>query len=528
MRTTAQMPINILKSLQKSEPNDDSPAKVTAQLDVILNCIYDHAILFLDLEGNITSWNVGAEKVKGFTEAEIIGRNFSCFYSDEDIASGQPQKALAVARDSGRYEVQGWRLRKNGERFWADILIHPVHDRLGGITGFVKMTRDITLQHHLDILKEDYAQSQKQEMIGQLTGGVAHDFNNLLTVIEAGHQLVAKYSDDRRISRVLEVNKVALDKSRRLIAQLLAFSRKQVLKPAATNINDTISLFDMLIEKAVDGNRNVQWNLAPELPQAYIDAAQLQSALLNLIVNARDAMPGGGTLKIFTETKILNSSNFKTPSNVPAGRYVVVGVTDTGTGMSAELCDRAIEPFFTTKDVGQGSGLGLSQCYGFARQSGGTLVIDSAHGRGTTVRIFLPALDTREKPVASCNHRTILLVDDEFAIRSLVSEMLRGLGHTVLEAEDARDAMQQLQTNASIDYLFTDIIMPNGINGLELLAEARSIRPGLPALLASGYPRDVLRNIAQLQDDVMFMQKPYTIEKLQAHIQAAADRQGAV
>jgi CheY-like chemotaxis protein len=199
----------------------------------------------------------------------------------------------------------------------------------------------------------------------------------------------------------------------------------------------------------------------------------------------------------------------------------VLGVSDTGTGMSDEVCEHAIEPFFTTKDVGQGTGLGLSQCYGFARQSGGTLVIDSVEGRGTTVRILLPALATGETPVEIGNHRTVLLVDDEFAIRSLVGEMLRGLGHTVLEAEDARDALQQLQTNASIDYLFTDIIMPNGINGLELLAEARSIRPGLPALLASGYPRDVLRNIAQLQDDVLFLQKPYTIAKLQAHIKSA-------
>lgn len=513
--------MNILKSLQKPEPADDCPASAISQRDVVLNCIHDHAILFLDLAGNITSWNIGAEKVKGFIEAEIIGRNFSCFYTAEDVAGQLPQKALATARDAGRFEAQGWRLRKNGDRFWADVLIHPIRDGLGKITGFVKITRDITLQHQLDMVKEDYIQSQKQEMIGQLTGGVAHDFNNLLTVIEAGHQLVAKYSSDARISRVLEVNKIALEKSRKLIAQLLAFSRKQVLKPVATNINDTVSLFDVLIEKAVGSGRSVQWNLVPDLPQANIDSAQLQSALLNLIVNARDAMPHRGTIKIFTETTVLKAEDFNVPFNVPAGQYVVLGVSDTGTGMSDEVREHAIEPFFTTKDVGHGTGLGLSQCYGFARQSGGTLVIDSIEGGGTTVRIFLPALATTEKPAEMGNHRTVLLVDDEFAIRSLVGEMLRGLGHTVLEAEDALDALQQLQTNASIDYLFTDIIMPNGINGLELLEEARSIRPGLPALLASGYPRDVLRNIAQLQDDVMFLQKPYTIAKLQAHIKAA-------
>lgn len=520
MKTTTHMPMNILKSLQKPETADDASC-ANAQLDIILNGIYDHAIFFLDLAGNITSWNIGAEKVKGYTEAEIIGRNFSCFYTAEDVADQLPQKSLYTARDTGRFEAEGWRVRKNGDHFWADILLYPVRDGLGKINGFVKITRDITPQHQLDMAKEEYVQLQKQEIIGQLTGGVAHDFNNLLTVIEAGHQLIAKYSGDTRISRVLEVNKVALDKSRKLIAQLLAFSRKQVLKPVPTNINDTISLFDLLIEEAVGSGCGVRWNLAPELPQADIDSAQLQSALLNLIVNARDAMPRSGTIRIFTETTVLKTDNFNVPFNVPAGQYVVLGVSDTGSGMSAEVREHAIEPFFTTKDVGQGTGLGLSQCYGFARQSGGTLVIDSVEGRGTTVRIFLPALANGEKPLEIGNQRTVLLVDDEFAIRSLVGEMLRGLGHTVLEAEDARDALQQLQSNASIDYLFTDIIMPNGINGLELLEEARSIRPGLPALLASGYPRDVLRNIAQLQDDVMFLQKPYTIDKLQAHIRAA-------
>ncbi len=369
---------------------------------------------------------------------------------------------------------------------------------------------------------QDHAE---HEMIGQLAGGVAHDFNNLLTVIEAGHQLVSKYCDDSRVARVLEVNKVAIDKSRRLISQLLAFSQKQVLKPVTTNINDSISVFDALIEKAV-GDRIVQWTLAPDLPCACIDAAQLQSALLNLVVNARDAIKLRGTINIFTETKYLAARNFPAPYDVKEGLYVVLGVSDTGIGMEASVAARAIEPFFTTKDVGRGTGLGLSQCYGFARQSGGTLVIDSAQGEGTTVRILLPALPSPALPSVmkmerASNLRTILLVDDDFAIRALVGEMLRSLGHTVFEAEDASDALTQLNANLSIDYLFTDIIMPNGINGLELVEDARSIRPGLPALLASGYPRDVLRGIAELQGDVMFLQKPYTLDRLAAKINAA-------
>jgi PAS domain S-box-containing protein len=506
--------------LERAVSRDNLPAAASS-LEIALNSIQDHAILRLDIEGHILAWNTGAEKLKGYDEAEMLGRHFSLFYPAEDVATEMPQRCLAEARAEGKFTGQGWRVRKNGERFRADIVIHPVHTEAGELTGFVEVVRDVTLQHQLEALREEYHQAHKQEMIGQLTGGVAHDFNNLLTVIEAGHQLVGKYTADSRIARVLEVNKVAIDKSRKLISQLLAFSRKQILKPVATDINATVSVFDVLIEKAVGGNRSVQWHLAPDLPRTYIDSAQLQSALLNLVVNARDAMPLRGTIKIFTEAKYLTAQNFPAPYDVPEGLYVVLGVSDTGIGMEAPVAARAIEPFFTTKDVGQGTGLGLSQCFGFARQSGGTLVIDSVQGAGTTVRIFLPALTSDEKSERVSKLRTILLVDDDYAIRSLVGEMLRGLGHTVFEAEDARDALNQLNDNLSIDYLFTDIIMPNGINGLELVEEARSIRPGLPALLASGYPRDVLRGIAELKDDVLFLQKPYTLDKLAAQIKAA-------
>jgi len=495
------------------------PADAASAMEITLNCIQDYAILRLDLEGHVQSWNAGAEKLTGYTEDEILGRHFSLFYPAEDVAAGVPDRCLGQARMGRKFTGQGWRVCKNGERFWADIVIHQLHTETGGLAGFVKIVRDATLQHHGS--REDYHQSHKQEMIGQLTGGVAHDFNNLLTVIEAGHQLVSKYSDDSRVARVLEVNKVAIDKSRRLISQLLAFSRKQILNPVSTDINDTISVFDVLIEKAVGGDRTVRWALAPDLPRTYIDSAQLQSALLNLVVNARDATKLPGTIKIFTEAKYLTARRFPAPYDVPEGLYVVVGVSDTGIGMEGSVAARAIEPFFTTKEVGQGTGLGLSQCFGFARQSGGTLIIDSVQGEGTTVRIMLPALTSDKKTPPVSSLRTVLLVDDDFAIRSLVGEMLRSLGHTVFEAEDAKDALNQLNNNLSIDYLFTDIIMPNGINGLELVEEARSIRPGLAALLASGYPRDVLRSLAQLKDDVMFLQKPYTLDRLAAQIKAA-------
>jgi PAS domain S-box-containing protein len=506
---------------------NSQPAEyIASHLDAVLNSFSGNALITLDVNGNITSWNGGARKLLGYDAAEIIGRHFSCFYVEADLQADLPRQALKEAEAVGKYEMEGWRRRKDGTEFFANIVIYPVKSDAGETIGFVKLTRDVTQQVELERLREQYNQSQKQETIAQLTGGIAHDFNNLLTVIEAGHQLIRKYADDMRVERILEVNKVAMDKSRRLITQLLAYSRNQVLKSAPTDVNETLSVFDKLIERAVGEHLGVEWALGHHIGRVNVDAAQLQSALLNLVVNARDAMTKSGTVKIFSEMMHLESPNFRYPFDVPAGDYVVIGVNDSGTGMSKAIADRAIEPFFSTKDVGKASGLGLSQCYGFARQSGGTLIIDTIEDVGTTVRILLPALESKEKPDNPSVTRTILLVDDDYAIRSLVGEMLRNLGHTVIEAEDAREALIKLQRDISIDYLFTDIIMPNGINGLELIDEARALRPGLPTLLASGYPREVLRKIADLGDDITFLQKPYTMENLSAHIDGKAQKTG--
>jgi nitrogen fixation/metabolism regulation signal transduction histidine kinase len=349
---------------------------------------------------------------------------------------------------------------------------------------------------------------------------VAHDFNNLLTAIEATHDLVRRYANDARVDRIMDVNKTALDRSRKLISQLLAFSRKQVLYPKNSSINDLISVFDVLLQKAVGEKVTFSLELKQDLATACIDQGQFQSALLNLVVNARDAMPGGGMLKVFTDRMSLTEANYPPPYDVPAGDYIVLGVSDNGRGMSHYVRAKAFEPFFTTKEPGAGSGLGLSQCYGFARQSGGTLVIESQEGQGTTVRLLLPALTTSATVAAQPSNRTILFVDDDLAVRVLVAEILRDLGHTVIEAEDAHDALQQLHNDVRIDFLFTDIIMPNGMDGLQLIAAARDIRPGLRALLASGYPRDVLRDLARLPDDVTYLAKPYSRSDLSANFGA--------
>jgi PAS domain S-box-containing protein len=492
--------------------------EVSSHLDLVLNSLTDHAILTLDVSGHITSWNRGAQRTKGYDQSEILGCHFSRFYTKADQDAGVPMRGLRLANEIGKHECEGWRVRKNGELFWAQVLIHPVRDVCGELRGFVKVTRDVSQRLQVDKLREELSQSQKLEMVGQLTGGVAHDFNNLLTTIEAGHDLMLAYTHDERVGRILDINRDAVARSKKLIGQLLAFSRRQVLVPKRSNMFNLISSLDALLQRAVGENIRLRWNLSPELPAVLVDQAQFQAVLLNLVVNARDAMPDGGWLTIFMDTITLKEDTYPAPFNAQPGEYVVLGVSDTGTGMTPEVQARAIEPFFTTKPVGRGTGLGLSQCFGFARQSGGTMRIDTVVGKGTTIRILLPASPMADTAPDVKKQRTILFVDDDSSIRTLVSEVLRTSGHTVIEAEDGHTALNLLQSDDSIDYLFTDIVMPNDMNGVQLMTAARAKRPGLPTLLASGYPREALRDLGQIPEDVMFIAKPYSLSDLNAHL----------
>jgi PAS domain S-box-containing protein len=507
-------------SPQRRKPH--SPAdelwEVSSHLDLVLNSLTDHAIITLDVNGIITSWNRGAQRTKGYDQSEIIGCHFSCFYSKEDQAAGLPMRALALADEKGKHEAEGWRIRKTGEAFWASVVVHPVRDLNGTLYGFVKVTRDASQSLKIEKLREELNQSQKLELVGQLTSGIAHDFNNLLTTIEAGQDLVGTYCSDERIARIIEFNKDAVERSKKLVSQLVAFSRRQVLSPQPCNLFSVISGLDAVLQRAVGENIRLRWNLSPELPKVLVDQAQIQAMLLNLVVNARDAMPDGGWLTIFMDKVDIGAARCPPPFDVPAGEFVVLGVSDTGRGMLPDIRDRSIEPFFTTKPVGRGTGLGLSQCYGFARQSGGGLEIETTPGKGTTVRILLPLAQGFPSGHAVRRPRTILFVDDETSIRLLVSEVLRVNGHKVIEAEDGASALEILRTNDKIDYLVTDIVMPNNMNGVQLMTAARAVRPGLPTLLASGYPQDALRDLGQIPEDVMFINKPYSMADLNAHI----------
>jgi PAS domain S-box-containing protein len=496
---------------------------------LLVQGVTDYAIYMLDPQGHVTNWNAGAQRIKGYAESEIIGCHFSRFYTEADLATNLPQRALETAAREGKFEAEGWRLRKDGTRFWASVVIDPIRNDMGELIGFAKITRDITerrkTQEALEEAQAALFQAQKMEAVGQLTGGVAHDFNNLLTIIVNNLDLLTRNARDPRDAKLIESAQRAAERGAKLTQQLLAFSRRQPLQPDTHSPNTLIEGFESVLRRACGEMIRLQLSLSPRIRWVSVDAPQFESALLNLIVNARDAMPNGGSLKIMTGNVTLNEKD-SASSDLQPGQYVSIAVQDTGTGMTPEIVSRVFEPFFTTKEIGKGTGLGLSQVYGFVTQSGGHIKVDSTPGQGTKVTMLLPAQETgdeaseedseTERPVRD-SAGTVLIVEDEPAVLEVASDIFDSLGYDVVTATDANEAVKVLDGNPSIDVLFSDVIMPNGMNGVELSRKAREMRPNLKILLASGYPMSALPSEG-LGAGVSFISKPYRwtelVEKL--------------
>ena len=486
---------------------------------LLVQGVTDYAIYMLDPGGQVTNWNAGAQRIKGYDEAEVVGKHFSHFYTPEDRATGLPHRALETAAREGRFEAEGWRVRKNGARFWAGVVIDPIYDQ-GRLIGFAKITRDLTerrkAQEALDLAQAALFQSQKMEAIGQLTGGVAHDFNNLLTVIVNSLDLLTRNARDPRDVRLIESAQRAADRGAKLTQQLLAFARRQPLQPDIFNPNALIKGFEPVLRRACGEAVELRLALAPRLRAAHIDGPQFEAALLNLVVNARDAMPDGGLVTITTRGVTLTEST-SIPAGTTPGDYILITVQDTGHGMSPETLSRAVEPFFTTKDVGKGTGLGLSQAYGFANQSGGHMTIESTPGQGTTISLLLPAQEGgeagEEGEGATVGPEqesagTVLIVEDEPSVLDVACEIFEILGYQVLTADHAAAALDVLRSDVSIDVLFSDVVMPFGMNGVELSHKARELRPAIKILLASGYPMSALPS-GGLDPGTSFISKPY-------------------
>lgn len=476
------------------------PAMLTSDglNQTLLDSITDYAIYMLDADGHVSTWNAGAERIKGYMASEIIGQHFSRFYTEDDRARNEPERALAIARRDGRFEKESWRLRKNGSRFWAHVVIDAIHDDEGHVVGFAKITRDNTerLEAHRALAKarEELFQAQKMEAIGQLTGGVAHDFNNLLMAIMGSLEMLRKrLPEDPSLLPLIDNAIRGAERGAALTQRMLAFSRRQELNVQPVDVPKLVFGMRDFLQSSLGQMLHIEAQFMLDLPPVMTDPNQLETALLNLIVNARDAMPHGGTITISAERE-----NVSQPDGfLKEGQYLCLSVRDTGEGMDEQTRMQATTPFFTTKGVGRGTGLGLSMVQGLIEQSGGRLKIDSKQGEGTTIMLCLPicldiethrmepeiapvALETNPRPL------TILAVDDDALVLMNTTLMLEDLGHTVLEAYNAADALAILRSGDTIDLVITDHSMPK-MTGSELAAEIATLYPGLPVVLATGY-----------------------------------------
>jgi PAS domain S-box-containing protein len=528
----------ITRDLTERRRADEQLRESQEQFRLLVQGVTDYAIFTLDREGRVSSWNAGAERIKGYTRDEILGRHFSSFYMEEEREAGIPMKGLQKAETDGRWETEGWRVRKDGSRFWAHVVIDAIHNDAGELIGFAKITRDATerkdAERQLEEARKALFQSQKMEAVGQLTGGVAHDFNNLLTVIIGGLDTIArsKPTDTVRIRRASEMARHAADRASGLTARLLAFSRKQPLEPTPTDLNSLVRNMADLLHRTLGEQIELESVLSPRLWTVEVDQNQLESAVLNLAVNARDAMPSGGKLTIETQNTFLDESYTATDAEVRPGQYVVICVSDTGSGMSKSTLARVFEPFFTTKESGRGTGLGLSMVYGFVKQSAGHVTIYSEEGEGTTVKLYFPRHLSSEEtsgegekkpeyPSAS-EDEVVLVVEDNADVRAFSVMSLSELGYRVLQAVDAEAALSILRSDQRVDLLFTDVVLP-GRSGKVLADESAIARPGLKVLFTTGYSRNAIVHHGRLDAGVRLLQKPFTFDQLASRVREVLD-----
>jgi PAS domain S-box-containing protein len=508
----------VTRDLSERKATQDELRRSEERFRLLVQGVQDYAIYMLDPDGRVTNWNTGAQRLKGFAEEEIVGEHFSRFYTEEDRADGLPKRALETALSEGRFEQEGWRVRKDGTRFRAHVVIDAIRGEHGQLIGFAKITRDVTERRNAQQAIEDararVVQTQKMEAVGQLTGGIAHDFNNLLAVILGNLDLARKrLPTDPKLKQLVENSLQAAERGATLTKRMLAFARRQELEAGPVNVPELVRDMAELLQRSIGPTIQVNTQFPLQLAPAFADGNQLELAVLNLIVNARDAMPEGGTITIAArEERMIPEQT----SGLAPGPYICLSVSDTGEGMDEQTLARAAEPFFTTKGVGKGTGLGLSMIHGFADQSGGRLVLRSTKGQGTTAELWLPVAQVKsepaepqekpaERPVTNGQHLCVLVVDDDALVLMNTTAMLEDLGHEVLEAMSGDQAQRILRRTPGVRLVITDQLMP-GMTGTHLVEAIRAERPDLPVILATGYsdlPSDAHSDLPRLS-------KPFT------------------
>jgi PAS domain S-box-containing protein len=480
--------------------------------------VTDYALIMLDPNGIITSWNAGAERIKGWGSSEIVGKHFSQFYTLQDRAAGIPARALRVAAETGRFEAEAQRVRKDGSLFWANVVIDAIRDDHGQLIGFAKITRDISerraAHEALQRTQQQLAQAQKLEALGQLTGGVAHDFNNLLMIVSGQAQMLARRLEEPKNIRSLEAIQAAAARGEALTRQLLTFARRQPLNPKTVKPAQIMDGFSDVLGSSVGGKIELHISFPEAVWPISVDISEFELTLVNLVVNARDAMPEGGRIIVYAENRTLSGEE---TSERLKGEFVALSVVDTGSGIPADILGKIFEPFFTTKGAGKGTGLGLSQAYGFARQAGGAISVESAVGRGTTVTIYLPRshapvvdISALETPAHSEGRgETVLVVEDNPDVKSVAISLLEQLNYKVLSVDSGRAALDTIERGEPIDMVFSDVMLPGEIDGVQLAKTLRERRPDLPVLLTSGYAEALTRS-----HGFPLLRKPYRMAAL--------------
>jgi PAS domain S-box-containing protein len=510
--------VGIIHDLTERERAERALRESAARLRAVVETAVDGVIL-IDAHGRIVMFNPACERLFQYRADEVIHENVKLLmptsyrlehdgYIRNFLETGA-RKIIGIGR-----EVVGQ--RKDGSTFPMDLSVGEA--KQDGEAIFVSIIHDLTERKRTE---EQLVQAQKMETVGQLSGGIAHDFNNLLTVIVGNAEFLGEKLKSRQdLKQLADDIGRAGDRGAELTQRLLAFGRRQILRPVEIECNDLLDSMHKLLRRTLREDIEIKTDFDPDIPSAFADPAQLESAVLNIALNAQDAMPAGGRLTISTANASLDDHYKSLHPEVLPGEYVLVSITDDGEGMPKDVIERVFEPFFTTKEVGKGSGLGLSMVYGFVKQSNGHVSIYSEPGLGTTIRIYLPRGTTKSTraltPQSVTDNEslpkgaeTVMIVEDDPFVRSYAVLRLESLGYSVVSAVDGADALQKLRADIHVDILFTDIVMPGGINGWELADLARQLRPGLPVLLTSGYALETLAKHGQLRAGAVVLTKPY-------------------
>ena len=501
------------------------------RFQLLLEAVTDCAIYMLDAEGYIVSWNAGAKNLKRYSADQIVGQHFSVLYNDEDRSAGMPARALEAAKQQGKWQAEGLRKRKDGSLFWASEDINAVRDEHGALIGFANVTRDITEQRQaqqaLDKSQEQLGYLRKMEALSRLTGSIAHNFNNLLMII-GGHAQTVKglVKNHTKGLRALDAIEIATKRGASLTRHMLSFSGRRQLNPETADLKSLIEGFGWLLNSLI-----VNIRLTVEIQQdvwpVEIDASELELALVNMVLNAREAMPQGGSITIRAQNVHLPDP--ESPKHL-TGDFVALKITDTGSGIPAEVLPKIFDPFFTTKESNRSAGLGLSQVYGFAMQSRGAVGAKSETGKGTEITMFLPRTTAApasirsgdDSELASGAGGQVLIVEDDAEVAEVTASLIDQLGYKWRLAMDAEDALRAFERGEKFDLVFSDVAMPGAMDGLGLAHALRRRYPGLPILLASGLttPNEAAA------EEILLLPKPYGLDDLRQAINRVLSKSG--